>query len=497
MAVYNVCRNTVSNWVQGGLEPSVVSRPNLFRGDDVEAFHRTRRERSKAQLRPGEFKCMGCKMAVFPRLNLLSSRPSKTGALFLMARCLDCGANVCRLGTQADLDAIRQQSNPNTSEGFSHEENTSVPGGIGISKGKTRSPNDGIIYRWQAYAGKFSGKTLDRHLTTIRQFEAFLGFKPFEQITLSDCHELRDQLKAALLPDASMPKSRSTVQHSVSHLKDFLGWLRKQEGYKRLTADLPDALDLPRSAYAKDLRRDSKLYPSLEEADDLLRRMHAGTMQDLRKRAIFALAFLGALRADTLISLRLRDIDCSDRKITQDARVARTKNGESLVIAWFPIAEAFSSAVVEWIDLMKRGGFNSEDALFPNECVFSGRKKCRKYWGQRVPSMTSTYAVSEAFRAACRNHHTIYTPHAAKHTIAAERDRRTLTAEQRKAWSENMGHENEQITLSHYGKLSADRHFDLMADIGEERDPASLKGLSDDKKIAIFDSFAALVFASR
>ena len=66
MVTYSVCRNTVSNWVQSGLEPSVERRPKLFRGKTVEEFHRIRRERSKTQLRPGEFKCMSCEIAVFP-----------------------------------------------------------------------------------------------------------------------------------------------------------------------------------------------------------------------------------------------------------------------------------------------------------------------------------------------------------------------------------------------------------------------------------------------
>jgi integrase len=298
---------------------------------------------------------------------------------------------------------------------------------------------------------------------------------------------MRDHFKASLKPGAAQPKSKSTVQHSVSHLRDFLTWLCKQEDCRHLPADLPDALELPRAAYAKALPRDRKDYPSLEEAEELLARMPTQRLTDKRNLAIFALAFLGALRADTLVSLRLGDVNCEGRKITQNAQTARTKNGKSLVIRWFQIGEAFEAAIVDWVTLMKCGGFGSDDALFPPLVAFIRFRKGGQYLGKPVPAMTSTHAITEAFRAACRTHSSTYTPHAAKHTIASERDRRSLTAEQRKAWSENMGHENEQITDTHYGKLSEDRRFELLEDVGANVPDGGLEQITDDEKIAIMN----------
>ena len=363
-----------------------------------------------------------------------------------------------------------------------------MPGGIGISEGKTHSPNDGILYRWQSYAGKFSEKTMDRHLMAIRQFEEFLSPKSFKEITVKDCYAMRENLKASLAPDASEPKSKSSVQHFVSHLKDFLRWLRMQKSYKQLPEDLAGALDLPRSVYAQSLPRKRKAFPSLEEAEGLLSHMPDQSVLDKRNRAIFALAFLGALRADTLISLRLSDIDCGNKKIFQDAHRARTKNSKSLVVAWFPISEAFSDAVSDWIDLMEVGQFGPDDALFPPESAFCGQRNCRKRSAQIVPAMTSAYAVTEAFKVACRAQNRTYTPHAAKHTIAAERDRRQLTAEQRKAWSQNMGHENEQITDTHYGKISDELRFELIEKMPEESHTFYPQDIPDEIKIALVDA---------
>lgn len=368
-----------------------------------------------------------------------------------------------------------------------HEEKTSVPAGIGKPGAGPGGRNDAILYQWQRYAGKFSEKTLDRHLSAIRQFEHFLGGKPFETLTLEDGHAFRDHLKSALKPGAEAPKSPSTVQHAVSHLKDFLAWLGKQKGYRTLPRDLPDALDMPRSVYAKALPRAPRTYPDLAEAEALLTQMPKYRAIDLRNRAIFALAFLGALRADALISLRLGDVDCATRRIIQDGRASRTKNGKSLVIAWFPIPEAFEEAVCAWVALMARAGFAPEDALFPQERAFTGYRKASGLGPGPVPAMTSTHAVTHAFRVACRNQHAKYSPHAAKHTIAAERDKRALTAAERKAWSQNMGHENEQITDTHYGKLTDAQRFDLLETPSQQTGQAAQRAFTDAEKIALVD----------
>ena len=81
--------------------------------------------------------------------------------------------------------------------------------------------------------------------------------------------------------------------------------------------------------------------------------------------------------------------------------------------------------------------------------------------------MKTKTAVNKAFNIASKNTEAHYTPHSAKHSIASERDRRPLTALERKAWSENMGHDTEQITDRHYAKLSNEERKHVMSQIGD------------------------------
>ncbi|MDD9723736.1 hypothetical protein PVW51_23825, partial [Sulfitobacter sp. PR48] len=77
-------------------------------------------------------------------------------------------------------------------------------------------------------------------------------------------------------------------------------------------------------------------------------------------------------------------------------------------------------------------------------------------------------------------------------TIGAERDIRSLTHEERKAWSLNMGHDSELTTERHYGIMPDDKRFEVLEGIGSKRtiDP---RNLSESEKAKILDSiFEAL-----
>jgi integrase len=484
MDAYKVSQNTVSNWTNTGLRPSDEHRPHVFRGAVVTSFHDQRRARKLSQLRRGEFKCVACKMAVFPTSDSVTFKPTRSGASFLSAVCPECSASIHRLGSEADLAVLRDGPNPNTSEDFAHEEKRSGPADIGIIEDSLGSVNDRIIHKWQTFAGRYSEKTIDRHLESIRFFEKTIDQKPFDRLTEKDVEKCRSTLKRALEAEGEGALSKSTVQHHASHIRAFLEWLLKQDGFKRLPNDLSEYIALPKAAYAAGIPTQPRPYPTIDEAREMLLAMPDRTLRQKRDRAIFALAFLGALRADTLISLRFGDIDVEHRKIIQDARRSRTKNGKSQQIVWFPIPIEFEETVNNWCQRLKDAGFEGEDALFPEAGCLEHDLKFAKIGGGRLPIMRSKHAVTQAFKAASANCMQAYTPHSARHTIAHERDVRPLTHEERRAWSENMGHENEQITDTHYAKMSDDRRFEVfeaMIDDAPSIRSNPLDGLTDEE----------------
>jgi integrase len=240
---------------------------------------------------------------------------------------------------------------------------------------------------------------------------------------------------------------------------------------------------VPKAVIAKSAQTKQKDFPSIEEAEHLLLDMPSCTLVEMRSRAIFALAFLGALRADTLASLRLRHVQIEQRLIIQDGAASRTKAGKSINIYWFPIAKTFEEIVVEWIERLRMLGFQDDDALFPDTKWLKHKVELAK----QIPIMSTTYAVTDAFKVASRGLTVPYTPHAAKHTIGAERDARPLTHQERKAWSLNMGHETEQITERHYATMPEDQRFEVLENIGTDR-ASDIPEMTDEDKIAFFDA---------
>ena len=487
---YSVSANTISNWVGEGLIRSDNQTPYLFRGAAVQAFHKQKRLRDRRKLRHGEFMCRGCQSCVFPKLETVKGLTAKNGKHMFQAQCPECPGKLHKISSEADRDLIEDCRNPNTPTECLHEESTLVRGDIGSISGDVVDDfhrlNDRIIHRWQIFAGGMSEKTVVRHLAAIRYFENFLGGKSFTRLSNGDFAAVRDDLKRRASVEAEDSISASSIKHTVSHIRAFCDWLLLQDGYKRLPKDFAGYLRLPKAVLAKSAQTQTKEFPTLSEAEALLAAMPYKSLVDMRARGMFALAFLGALRADTLVSLRIKHFDVERRLILQDASVVRAKAGKSLNIFWFPIPQAFEQAILDWLSTLRGLGFDGEDALFPDTKFLKYRVGCRLRNFAPVPVMTTTHSVIAAFVVACKDSGTKFTPHAAKHTIGSERDNRALTNEERKAWSLNMGHDSEVTTERHYAAMSEDKRLEVLKNLGTKTtiDP---QNLSDRQKARMFD----------
>jgi integrase len=252
-------------------------------------------------------------------------------------------------------------------------------------------------------------------------------------------------------------RSISTVRHCASHLKSFFEWLVDQKGYHGLNRSLPDHFVLPKKFEANGLGRDERAVPDDDEAVAMIARMPTDSLKARRDRAMVAIAFLAALRADTVTSLRLKHFKISKRVVIQDAKASRTKNGKSLQINWFPLPLIFSEVVEEWLNELVGLGFLEDDALFPDERSLQKRNFLSQ--PGKIPVMTSTHSVALAFQSASTLVVKKFSPHSAKHFIGALGLKRCKTVEEQAAWSANMGHEDLEITKRYYQKLSQE-HVD-------------------------------------
>ena len=480
--LFNVCRNTVSNWVNTGLRPSDELSPQLFRGAELQRFQASRRNRRRIELRFGEFKCLSCGHAVFPGIKSVSMKNQINKGTLASAECSDCGANMMKLISASERDRIRHCIDINSRLAFIDEEGGDTLTGIGKKRGFQAegwfSTNDRIVHDWQFLARSNSKNTISAHLVSIRDFERFLDGMPFKKVTPKTIAKYRDHLLRLL----SVPKdqgglSNSTVRHRVSHLRLFFVWLRGQDGYRRLSSNIPDYFALPRSVSAKPLSDDPKDYPTIDDAWLMVEKMPTTSITQRRDQAEVAFAFTSGFRAATLTALRFKHVDFERRQVFQNATEVPAKNGRSYCAAWFPKTEKFQTVFLAWAKELQELGFGDNDALFP-----AIKYLVKKEVGASdIQPLKTSKPLRAAFASASQQIGRFFTPHSARHCLKALGVKICRTHEQRKAWSMNLGHPDEQITERYYGKMPPSRSRELIAELNSE------KGFTDEENEIIID----------
>jgi integrase len=468
---YQVCQNTISNWVRAGLHPSDGSKPYVFQGAELIRFHKDRRERGKHRLRIGEFYCLACKLPSFPAtetLEILSEQKSKN--IMVLAVCSECGSRYSKILNAIDWISVKKCIDTNTSLATIDEDTACALSGVGIKLenevSKTYFENDRTIHEWLKFAGKYDPKTVDAHLVSIREFERHIGGLPFAKVTVNNISNYRNWLKDRVDTRVLVAFSRSTVRHRSSQLTKFFEWLLRQNGYRRLNKNLPEYFTLPKRQLAKALPKKERPYPSIEQAEEMVFAMPHVTLMDRRQRAMVAFAFLSGCRADTIISLRLCDLCFEKREIVQDAEYVRTKNGKSLNIRFFPIPKEFIDIVSDWKRELTGLIFSTTDPLFPSDVYLQERQGGDGVLDPIEPMKTSG-PIREAFKIASRFMDERYTPHSARHTLAALGYKLCRTPEELNAWSKNLGHSSLEVTKTHYGAISDEDCFEIMGKISK------------------------------
>ena len=459
MDLFDVNRNTISNWIGQGLKPSDQRIPYVFRGAELRRFLEARHLKNHAVLRRGQFKCVRCKAGVFPLPETISLVAEKGLIAWVSGVCPECQAPLSKIVNETDRDAFLKCVITNTSVEALDEGMEQAVARIGKDDAPnnqpTHSSNDRPIHDWLTYAGKYEEKTVLSHLAAIRDFEVVLGGKCFKQVTIADVAGYRESLKSRLCPDASRPLSNSTIRHRASFLRSFFRWLRGRKGFESIDQNIEGYFDLPKRFEEPGLKRDDRPIPTIEEAAIMIKAMPVETWKERRDQAMVSIAFLGALRADTIISLRLEHLIPENKQIVQNGCQSRTKNGKSVRIRYFPVPLALSATVEAWKAELVALGFQEKDALFPDErwlAEVGNRSRL-----EIIPVMRSIHAITSAFKSASARFDKRWSPHSAKHCIGRLGSKVCKTVEDHRAWSANMGHENEDVTRRYYQKPTSDR----------------------------------------
>jgi integrase/recombinase XerD len=310
-----------------------------------------------------------------------------------------------------------------------------------------------------------SEPSIDAAAKAIATFEIYTRYKSFRAFHFEQAAGFKRCLAAQLAKRSGEPLSKATLRQTLGALKAFVEWLSGQTGFRsRITYS--DAayfnLSLKDATVARATREER--IPTLEQIHHVLDSMPYETDIERRDRALFALAALTAARANALASMRMKHIDLDAGRIIQDAKQVRTKFSKSFPTYFVPIGGNALAIVQEWVLFLQRERlWGLDDPLFPAARVEPGADRRfnaigldRKGWRNAAPVRK---VFREAFEAAGLPYSN---PHTFRKTLARLGQTICRTAEELKAWSQNLGHDDVLTTFTSYGTVSLDRQAEII-----------------------------------
>lgn len=331
-----------------------------------------------------------------------------------------------------------------------------------LNEQNERLKRDYLGYLKQAEG--YDEATLDKVASSLLIFEEALGFKPFKTFHREWAETFKGHLEHRKNLRTGKPLGLSTRDGILRDVRGFFHWLASQQGFKSrisytdvryFNSNAKDA----RAAHAQRPKR----YPSLTQCDHAFRLMPEATVIERRNKAMFALWVMTAARAGALASLRLKHVDLVENVIYQDGREVATKGAKTFETWFFPVDPMYRTAFDGWVsELIEKHMFGPGDALFPKQKVGVKDGSFAATGLDHEPYASAQIVgqvIGDAFRSAGLHP---FNPHSIRSTIAMLGDKVCNTMEERKAWSQNMGHDSLTTTVGAYMPVGRERQGELI-----------------------------------
>lgn len=340
-----------------------------------------------------------------------------------------------------------------------------------------------IIRKYLDYLKEADGaapSTLGMRTNAIAQFENFINYKNFKVFNNGIAKRFKQHLYDYRKNDGES-LSIATVKERFNSIRDFLLWLYNQPGYR-------SHIKITDINYLKITRNDQnaitsssrfKKTPKFDEALALIHSIPSTNEIDRRDRAIISFTILTGIRADTLRSLRLVDVDLLNMTVKLDSiHGVNTKFGKYNEVVILPFKEELLDIVRLWIkELITDKDFSNKDPLFPmtkmnntkNHFGFNPTEVKNEFWKKTGP-------INKIFkeRAAAANL-PMYTPHSFRRLNFQYARQFVDSMDELSAISQNLGHTSIEISDSYYGNVSTDERKVILEKMRFDKTPAERK----------------------
>lgn len=310
-----------------------------------------------------------------------------------------------------------------------------------------------------------SEPTIDGVAKALARFEAYRKYQDFKTFR----HEQATGFKKHLIEQKNNRKdiklSKSTLHTTFAHLKRFFEWLAREQGYKsRIQYSDAEYFNTSNKDMQVATARRPKKAPTLEQIKHVISLMPINTEIEQRNRALIAFTLLTGARDGAIASVKLKHINLDEQCFFQDARDVKTKFSKTFTTFFFPVGDEIQQILDDWIVYLKvQKLWGNDDPLFPMTNISIGASQQFEANGLKREHWSSASSIRTIFKEAFVSADLPYfNPHSFRNTLTTLGLSTCKTAEEFKAWSQNLGHSDVLTTFNSYGSVSTERQAEIL-----------------------------------
>lgn len=341
----------------------------------------------------------------------------------------------------------------------------------------------------------FAESSMNTFAEAIDQWQVFTENDDFANFNKTKALAFRDWLKNRKSNTESGTISLVTQYNYLRRVKRFFTWLTGQPVYKnKILKNDVEFLRLSKGDARIARQGTTKQMPTFEEAKAIIESIEIKNEIDMRDRALISLVLITGVRIYAAATLRMKSFDPKSKLIDQNpADGVKTKNSKQIFTTFFPIGwDEPEKYFLEWFDYLKSKGFQPDDPIFPatlNNFISGKQAYSQNSIGQKFWSSTS--GARKIFEKRCKNADLPYFhPHSFRHLVVNIMSKTSLTEEEKRAISLNLGHANVGTTFGSYGygSMTGEDAIKIVQKLKIAQQEGSNIKISDEEK-AILERF--------
>ncbi len=337
---------------------------------------------------------------------------------------------------------------------------------------KHNANNERIKREYFSYLKEAMGHsepTVDAVAKALARFENDTKFRDFKSFHFEQAIAFKRHLAEQTNQQTGAKLSKATLHSTLSQMRAFFHWLAGQPGYKsHLQYSDANYFNLSDKDVRVATAKREQTGPTLEQATHVINGMPSDTPIQQRNRALLAFTLLTGARDSAIASMKLKHIDLVAGCVHQDAREVKTKFSKTFTTYFFPVGDEARHIFEQWVTFLKEELlWGNDDPLFPATRVALGDSHQFEAVGLAREHWSTATAIRWIFREAFERAGVRYfNPHSVRNTLVRLGEERCQTAEQFKAWSQNLGHEKVLTTFLSYGQVQTPRQGEIIRELG-------------------------------